>query len=142
MDNICRNLLDVMIMIDDIIEMNKSLYSKALKTFSFTVPFSLNKKNTTNLSFTDFGIYGSPLSFWLILSTIITGLWPVDFPFKIFISGNLAGFQFFFSKSPFFQKIIKNPIIKPHTNRWVSRPTIGIMVADSGILTGIRFSPG
>ena len=30
-DNICRNLLDVMIMIDDIIEMNKSLYSKALK---------------------------------------------------------------------------------------------------------------
>lgn len=65
------------------------------------------------------------------------GLWPVDFPFKIFISGNLAGFQFFFSKCPFFQKIIKNPIIKPHTDRRMSRPTIGIMVADSGIVAGI-----
>ena len=57
----------------------------------------------------------------------------------IFISGNLAGFQFFFSKCPFFQKIIENPIIKPHTNRRMSRPAIRIMVADSGILTGICF---
>lgn len=52
-----------------------------------------------------------------IFSTVITGLWPVDFPLKIFISGNHARFQFFFSKSPFFQKIIENPVIKPHTKR-------------------------
>ena len=52
--------------------------------------------------------------------------------------------QCFFSltkifKCPFFQKIIENPIIKPHTNRRMSRPAIRIMVADSGILTGICF---
>lgn len=31
MDNICRNFLDVMLKIDDLVEMNKRLYSKALK---------------------------------------------------------------------------------------------------------------
>ena len=70
-------------------------------------------------------------------STIITSLWPVNFPFKIFISGNRTRFQFFFSKSPFFQKIVENSIIKPHTNRRMCRPAIRIMVADSGIVTGI-----
>lgn len=41
-----------MIMIDDIIEMNKSLYSKALeKHLVFTVPFSLNKKKYNEFKF-------------------------------------------------------------------------------------------
>lgn len=81
----------------------------------------------------------TPLFLRFIFPTPVTSLWPVDFPFKIFISGNRTRFQFFFSKSPFFQKIIENPIIKPHANRWMSRPVIRIMVADSGILTGICF---
>ena len=77
-----------------------------------------------------------------IFSTVITGLWPVDFPLKIFISGNHARFQFFFSKSPFFQKIIENPIIKPHANRWMDWPVVRVMIADGGIFTGIAFFTG
>ena len=76
---------------------------------------SVIKSNFSKFCFRQF-----PLFLRLKLPTIITGIRPVDFPFKIFISGNLAGFSFFFSKCPFFQKIIKNPIIKPHTDRRMS----------------------
>ena len=62
----------------------------------------------------------SPLFFRFMFPTSITGLRPVDFPFKVFISGNLARFQFFFSENPFFHKIIENPIIKPHADRRIA----------------------
>lgn len=69
--------------------------------------------------------------------TIVAGLWPVDFPFKILISGNHTGFQIFFSENPFFHKIIQNSIIKPHSDRRMSWPAIRVMVTDSGIFAGI-----
>nr|DAQ31692.1 MAG TPA: hypothetical protein [Caudoviricetes sp.] len=66
----------------------------------------------------------SPLFLWLIFSTTTTGLWPVDFPLKILISGNLTGFQFIYPNHLFFQKIIQNSIVKPHTDRSMGRPVI------------------
>lgn len=84
----------------------------------------------------------SPLLLRLIFSTPITGIRPVDFPFKIFISGNFTRFQFIHPNHPFFQKIIQNPIIKPHTDRSMSRPAIIVMVVNGSVCYFIAFSPG
>lgn len=54
-------------------------------------------------------------------STLILGS---NFPSPIFISGNLTRFQFIYSNHPFFQKIIRNPIIKPHINGSMGRPAM------------------
>ena len=84
----------------------------------------------------------SPFFLRFKLSATITGLWPVDFPFKILISGNLAGFQFIHSNYPFFQKIIQNPIIKPHTDRSMGRPVIIVMVVNGSVGYFIAFFTG
>lgn len=68
----------------------------------------------------------SPFFLRFIFPTPITGLWPVDFPFKILISGNHTGFQFIHSNHPFFQKIIQNSIVKPHTDRSMGRNMINL----------------
>ena len=81
----------------------------------------------------------SPLLLRLIFSTTITGLWPVDFPFKILISGNHTGFQFIHPNYPFFQKIIQNSIVKPHTDRSMSRPAIIVMVVNGSVCYFIAF---
>ena len=91
------------------------------------------------LSFTKFCIGRLPLPFRLIFSTTIAGLWPVNFPFIIFISGNLTGFQFIHPNHPFFQKIIQNPIIKPHTDRSMGRPAIIVMVVNGSVCYFIAF---
>ena len=84
----------------------------------------------------------SPLFLRFKLSTIITGIRPVDFPFKILISGNLTGFQFIHPNHPFFQKIIQNPIVKPHTDRSMSRPAIIVMVVNGSVCYFIAFFTG
>ena len=91
------------------------------------------------LSFTEFWFCRAPLFLRLIFSTTITSLWPVDFPLKILISGNLTGFQFIHSNHPFFQKIIQNPIIKPHTDRSMSRPAIIVVVVNGSVSYFIAF---
>ena len=78
----------------------------------------------------------------LIFSTSITSLRPVNFPFKIFISGNHTGFQLIHSNYPFFQKIIQNPIVKPHTDRRMSRPAIIVMVVNGSVCYFIAFFTG
>ena len=47
---------------------------------------------TINLSFANFHRGFSPLLHRLMFPTVITGLWPVDFPFEVFVSCNLTGF--------------------------------------------------
>ena len=81
----------------------------------------------------------SPLFLRFKFSTIITGIRPVDFPFKILISGNLTGFQFIHSNHPFFQKIIQNSIVKPHTDRSMGRPAIIVMVVNGSVCYFIAF---
>ena len=76
------------------------------------------------------------------LSASITGIRPVEFPFKIFISGNLTGFQLIHPNYPFFQNIIQNPIIKPHTDRCMSRPVIIVMVVNGSVCYFIAFFTG
>ena len=81
----------------------------------------------------------SPLFLRFKLSTIITGIRPVDFPLKILISGNLTGFQFIHLNYPFFQKIIQNSIVKPHTDRSMGRPVIVVMVVNGSVCYLIAF---
>ena len=81
----------------------------------------------------------SPLFLRFKLSTIITGIRPVDFPFKIFIPGNHTGFQLIHPNHPFFQKIIQNPIIKPHTDRSMSRPAIIVVIVNGSVCYFIAF---
>ena len=59
------------------------------------------RKSILNFRFVVLKVF-SPLFLRFIFSTIITGIRPVDFPFKIFISGNYTGFQFIHSNHPFF----------------------------------------
>lgn len=59
------------------------------------------RKSILNFGFVVLKVF-SPLFLRFIFSTIITGIRPVDFPFKIFISGNHTGFQFIHSNPPFF----------------------------------------
>ncbi len=81
----------------------------------------------------------SPLFLRFKLFTIITGIRPVNFPLKIFISGNLTGFQFIHSNYPFFQKIIQNSIVKPHTDRSMGRPAVTVMVVNGSVCYFIAF---
>ena len=81
----------------------------------------------------------TPFLMWFIFSTSVTSLWPIDFPFKILISGNHIGFQFIHPNYPFFQKIIQNPIIKPHTDRSMGRPAIIVMVVNGSVCYFIAF---
>ena len=63
-----------------------------------------------NLSFVKFHsvlFLQSAIFSWFIFLASVTGLWLGDFPFKIFIFGNLIGFQFIHPNYPFFQKIIQ-----------------------------------
>ena len=80
-----------------------------------------------------------PLFFRFIFFTSITSLWPVDFPFKILISGNHTGFQFIHPNHPFFQKIIQNPIVKPYTDRSMNRPAVIVMVVNGSVSYFIAF---
>ena len=84
----------------------------------------------------------TPLFLRFIFPTPVTSLWPVDFPFKIFISGNLTGFQFIHPNHPFFQKIIQNSIVKPHTDRSMGRPAIIVMVVNGSVGYFIAFFTG
>ena len=84
----------------------------------------------------------TPLFLRFIFPTPVTSLWPVDFPFKIFISGNLTGFQFIHPNHPFFQKIIQNSIVKPHTDRSMGRPAIIVMVVNGSVSYFIAFFTG
>ena len=81
----------------------------------------------------------SPLFLRFKLSTIITGIRPVDFPLKILISGNLTGFQFIHSNHPFFRKIIQNPIIKPYTDRSMGRLAIIVVIVNGSVCYFIAF---
>lgn len=115
---------------------------KALKIvyLRFSVLFPLEYR--IYLSVAKFCICRTPLFLRLIFTTPITSLWPVDFPFKILISGNHTGFQFIHSNYPFFQKIIQNPIIKPHTDRSMGRPAIIVMVVNGSVSYFIAFFTG
>ena len=74
--------------------------------------------------------------------TIIAGIRSVDFPFKILISDNHTGFQFIHPNHPFFQKIIQNSIVKPHTDRSMGRSAIIVMVVNGSVSYFIAFLTG
>ena len=86
--------------------------------------------------------FSFPLLLRLKFTTIITGIRSVDFPFKIFISGDFARLQFIHPNHPFFQKTIQNSIIKPHADRSMSRPAIIVMVVNGSVSYFIAFFSG
>ena len=81
----------------------------------------------------------SPLFFRLMLSAVITGLRPVNFPFEVFVFCNLAGGKFIFSHCPLFQELIQHAVIKPE-DCWIVRgPGVIVMIIEAGIIGLISF---
>lgn len=64
-----------------------------------------------------------PLDFRLTFSAIIAGVGPVEFPFKVFLSGDFFVVQLLLAKEPFPHEIINEAIVEVDTHGRLSGPT-------------------
>ena len=67
---------------------------------------------------------------------VVTGTWPVEFPFKVFVPGNLPGVKLLLAQKPLPHELIHQPIVEINAHRRLSGPVVRVVVSDGGIIGG------
>ena len=70
-----------------------------------------------------------PRNAWLMLSAIVTGSRPVQFPFKVFVPGDLPGVKFLLAQKPFVHKLIYKAVLKVNPHGRMDGPVVVVIVA-------------
>ena len=71
---------------------------------------------------------------------VIAGTRPVDFPFKVFLPGDLPGVKFLLAQEPFPHELVYQPIVEVNAHGRLSGPVVRVVVSDGGIIGGPRLA--
>ena len=75
-----------------------------------------------------------PRDIVLAFPAIITGMGPVEFPFKVFVLGDLPGVQFLLAQEPFVHELVYKPIVEVNPHGRLCGPVVTVVILDNGFL--------
>ena len=78
----------------------------------------------------------SPGYIILAFLAIVTSSGPVQFPFKVFVPGDLPGVKFLLAQKPFVHELVHKSVLKVNPHGRMDGPVVVVIVAHTGIIGG------
>ena len=72
----------------------------------------------------------------LTFLAIVTGSGPVEFPLKVFVSGDLPSVKFLLAQKPFVHELVHKAVLKVNPHGRMDGPVVVVIVAHAGIIGG------
>ena len=72
----------------------------------------------------------------LAFLAIVTGIRPVEFPFKVFVPGDLPSVKFLLAQKPFVHELVHKAVLKVNPHGRMDGPVVVVIVAHAGIIGG------
>ncbi len=64
---------------------------------------------------------------------VIAGTWSVEFPFKVFLPGDLPSVELLLAQKPFPHKLVHEAVVEVDTHGRLSGPIVCVVVSDGGM---------